>query len=92
MRYLVEILNFSLFTVNKVWFPEYETMTTLQRMIDFSQNEVASKDAIIKMLEMQTGIYDSGTTCTSQDKDKITSINIADDSFIPVNNSKHERN
>ena len=44
------------------------------------------------MLEMQTGIYDSGTTCTSQDKDKITSINIADDSFIPVNNSKHERN
>ena len=34
---------------------EYETMTTLKKRIDFLQNEVASKDAIIKMLiEMQT--------------------------------------
>ena len=48
---------------------------------------------MIKMLaEMQTGILDSGTNCTSQDKDNITSINITDDSFIPVNNSKHKRN
>ena len=41
-------------------------MTTLQKRIDFSQNEVASKDAIIKMLEMQTGIYDSGTNYFSR--------------------------
>ena len=47
---------------------------------------------MIKMLvEMQTGILDSGTNCTSQDKDNITSINITDDSFIPVNNSKQEK-
>ena len=39
---------------------------------------------------MQTGILDSSTNCTSQDKDKATSINIIDDSFIPVNNSKHK--
>ena len=65
-------------------------MTILQKRIDFLQNEVASKDAIIKMLvEMQAGILDSGTNCTSQDKDNITTINITDDSFIPVNNSKH---
>ena len=39
--------------------PEYETMTTLQKKIDFLQNEVASKNAIIKILvEMQTGIWD----------------------------------
>ena len=68
-------------------------MTILQKRIDFLQNEVASKDAIIKMLlEMQTGNLDSGTNCTSPDKDKITSINITDDSFIPVNNSKHKQN
>ena len=67
-------------------------MKQLQR-IDFLQNKVASEDAIIKMLvEMQTGILDSGTNCTSQDKDDITSINITDDSFIPANNSKHKRN
>ena len=37
--------------------PEHETITTFQKRIDFLQNEVASKDAIIKMLiEMQTGI------------------------------------
>ena len=41
---------------------------------------------------MQTGNLDSGTNCTSPDIDKITSINITDDSFIPVNNSKHKRN
>ena len=41
-------------------------MKTLQKWIDFLQNEVASKDAIIKMLiEMKTGILDSGTNCTS---------------------------
>ena len=68
-------------------------MTILQKRIDFLQNEVASKDAIIKMLvEMQAGILDSGTNCTSQDKDNITTINITDDSFIPVNNSKHNWN
>ena len=67
-------------------------MKQLQR-IDFLQNKVASEDAIIKMLvEMQTGILDSGTNCTSQDKDNTTSINITDDSFIPANNSKHKRN
>ena len=67
-------------------------MKTLQNRIDFLQNEVASKDAIIKMLlEMQTGNLDSGTNCTSPDKDKITSINITDNSFIPVNNSEHKR-
>ena len=43
------------------------------------------------LLEMQTGNLDSGTNCTSPDKDKITSINITDDSFIPVNNSEHKR-
>ena len=73
--------------------PEYETMTTLQKRNDFLQNEVASKDAITKMLvEMQTGILDSGNNCTSQDKDNITSINITDDSLIPVNNSNLKRN
>ena len=67
-------------------------MKTLQNRIDFLQNEVASKDAIIKMLlEMQTGNLDSGTNCTSPDKDKITSINITDNLFIPVNNSEHKR-
>ena len=61
--------------------------------LTFYKNEVASKDAIIKMLlEMQTGNLDSGTNCTSPDKDKITFINITDDSFIPVNNLKHKRN
>ena len=51
--------------------PEYDTMTILQKRIDFLQNEIASKDPTIKMLlEMQTGILDSGTNCTSQDKDK----------------------
>ena len=44
------------------------------------------------LLEMQTGNLDSDTNCTSPDKDKITSVNITDDSFIPVNNSKHKRN
>ena len=49
-------------------------MTTLQKRIDFLKNEVASNDAIIKLLiEMQTGILDSGTNCTSQDKDNIPS-------------------
>ena len=68
-------------------------MTTLQKRIDFLQNELASKDAIIKiLLEMQTGISDSGTNCTSQDKDKTTSLNITDGSFVPVNNSKHKQN
>ena len=71
--------------------PKYETMKTLQKRIDFLQNEGASKDAIIKMLlKMQIGNVDSGNNCTSQDKDKITSINITDDSFISVNNSKHK--
>ena len=52
-------------------------MKTLQNRIDFLQNEVASKDTIIKMLlEMQTENLDSGTNCTSPDKDKIASINI----------------
>ena len=68
--------------------PEYETVTILQKRIDFLQNEVASEDAKIKMfLEMQTGVLDSGTNCTSQGKDKITSINIPDNLFIAVNNS-----
>ena len=67
-------------------------MKTLQNKIDLLQNEVASKDAMTKMLlEMQTGNLDSGTNCPSPDKDKITSINITDDSFIPVNNSEHKR-
>ena len=65
-------------------------MTTLQKRIDFLQNEVVSKDAIIKMLlEKQTGVLDSVTNCTSQDKDTATSINISDDSFFPVRNSIH---
>ena len=73
--------------------PEYETMATLQKRIDFLQNEVASKDAIINMLlGMQTGILDSGTNCTSQHKDKTTSINITDDLLVTVKNSKHKRN
>ena len=60
-------------------------MKTLQNRIDFLQNEVASKDTIIKMLlEMQTENLDSGTNCTSPDKDKITSINITHDLFIPL--------
>ena len=64
-------------------------MKALQNRIDFLQNEVTSKDIIIKMLlEMQTGNLDSDTNCTSPNKDKITSIN--DDSFILVNNSKHK--
>ena len=43
--------------------PEHETVTILQKRIDFLQNEVASKDAITKMLlEMQTGILDSVLT------------------------------
>ena len=68
-------------------------MATLQKKTDFLQNEVASKDAIIKiLLEMQTGILDSGTDCTSQDNVKITSMNITEDSFVPVNNSKHKQN
>ena len=68
-------------------------MTTLQKKIDFLQNEVASKNAIIKMLvEMQTGIWDWGTSCTSQDKDNITSVNITDNSLISVNNLKHKQN
>ena len=62
-----------------------------QNRIDFLQNEVASKDTIIKMLlEMQTENLDSGTNCTSSDKDKITSINITHDLFIPVNNLTHK--
>ena len=66
-------------------------MKTLQKRIDFLRNEGASKDAIIKMLlKMQIGNVDSGNNWTSQDKDKITSINITDDSFISVNNSKHK--
>ena len=68
-------------------------MKTLQNRIDFLQKEAALKDAIIKMLlEMKTGNLDSGANCTPPDKDKITSINITDDSFIPVNNSKHKQN
>ena len=47
---------------------EYETMKTLQNRTDFLQNEVGSKDAIIKMLlEMQTGNLVSGINCTSPD-------------------------
>ena len=47
--------------------PEYETMTALQKRIDFLQNEIASRDAIIKMLtEMQTGILDSSTNYFSR--------------------------
>ena len=73
--------------------PKYEIITTPQKKIGFLQNEVASKGAKIKiLLEMQTGILGSSTNCTSQDKDKATSINIIDDSFVPVNNSKHKRN
>ena len=60
--------------------PEYETMNTLQNRIDFLQNEVASKDVVIKM-----------SRCYSPDKEKITSINITDDSFIPFNNSKQTK-
>ena len=72
---------------------ENETIQTLQKRIDFLQNKAASKDAIIKMLlEMQTRNYESGTNCNSPNKDKITSINITDDSFIPLKNSKHKRN
>ena len=68
-------------------------MKTLQNRIDFLQKEAVLKDAIIKMLlEVQTGNLDSGTNCTPPDKDKITSINITDDSFITVNNSKQKRN
>ena len=44
------------------------------------------------LIEMQTAVLDSGTNCASQDKDEIISTNITDDSFIPVNNSKHRRN
>ena len=65
--------NFQFFCdkLKTIIIPEYETTTTLEKMIDFLQNEIASKDPIIKMLlEMQTGILDSGTNCTSQDKDK----------------------
>ena len=42
------------------------------------------------LIEMQTAILDSGTKCTSQDKDETISINMTNDSFIPVNNSKHQ--
>ena len=53
-----------LITIN---IPEYETMTALQKRIDFLQNEVASRDATIKMLtEMQTGILDSSTNYSSR--------------------------
>ena len=53
-----------LITIN---IPEYETMTALQKRIDFLQNEIASRDAIIKMLtEMQTGILDSSTNYFSR--------------------------
>ena len=46
-------------------------MKTLQKRIDFLQNKVASKDAIIKMLlERQNRNLDSGTNCTSQNRDK----------------------
>ena len=45
-----------------------------------------------KFVEMQIRILDSSTNYTSQDKGNITSINITDDSFIPVSNSKHKRN
>ena len=41
---------------------------------------------------MQTRNQESGTNCNSRNKDKITSINITADSFIPVKNSKHKRN
>ena len=48
-------------------------MKTLQKRIDFLQNEVASKDAITKMLlERQNRNLDSGTNCTSQNRDKKT--------------------
>ena len=71
---------------------EYETIITLQNGINFLQNKVVSEDAIIEMLlEIQTGNLDLGTNCTSQDKDKITSINITDDSLIPVNQNKKNR-
>ena len=68
-------------------------MARLQKRSDILQNEVASKDAIIKMLtEMQTGILDSGTNYNSQDKDNMSSINITDNSFIPANKLKHKQN
>ena len=44
------------------------------------------------LIEMQTAILDSGTNCTSQDKDETISINMTNDSFIAVNNSKHQWN
>ena len=90
---LDSVFQFACDKLKTINIPEYETMKTLQNRIGFLQNEVASKYAIIKMLlEMQTGNLDSATNCTSPDKDKITSINITDDSFIPVNNSEHKHN
>ena len=44
------------------------------------------------LIEMQTGILDSGANYNSQDKDSISSINITDNSFIPANNLKHKQN
>ena len=80
---------YKLKTVN---IPEYETMRTLQKRIDFLQIEVASKDALIKtLIEMQTGFLESGTNCISQDKGNMSSINIKQNSFIPANNSRHKR-
>ena len=40
---------------------------------------------------MQTGILDSDINYNSQDKNNMWSIEITDNSFIPVNNSKHKR-
>ena len=48
-------------------------MKTLQKGIDFLQNEVASKHAITRMLlERQNRNLDSGTNSTSQNRDKKT--------------------
>ena len=47
--------------------PGYETVTALQKRIDFLQNEIALRDAIIKMLtEMQTGVLDPSTNYFSR--------------------------
>ena len=70
----------------------YEEMATLQKRIDFWQSELASKDAINEtLIEMQTGILDSSTNYSFQNKDNMSSINITDNSFIQVSNSNHKR-
>lgn len=49
-------------------------MATLQKRTDFLQNEVASKDPIIKMLkEIQNGFLDSDSKLNFQDKHNMSS-------------------